>query len=78
MLNAFPLGTCVSPSSRGSAVDNTGLDFLMTPPPFESHPASRPSPWSASTDERSYQVAALRAAVIAVVLLAILALLVLV
>jgi len=50
---------------------------MMAAPSFESHPSSRISPWSASTCDRSYLIAALRAGVIAVVLLGILALLIL-
>lgn len=46
--------------------------------PFHPPHASGVSPWSAPTSTRSYQVAALRAAVISLVLLAGLALLILV
>jgi hypothetical protein len=50
---------------------------MMAAPSFESHPASRISPWSASMCNRSYLVAALRAGAIALVLLGILALIIL-
>ena len=49
----------------------------MTTPSFDSRSASSISPWSASTCNRSYQIAALRAGAIALVLLGILALIVL-
>ena len=49
----------------------------MAPPSFEAHPAPHVSPWSASTCDRSYLIAALRAGAIALVLLGILALIVL-
>lgn len=49
----------------------------MAAPSFESHPAQRMSPWSASPCNRSYVTAALRAGAIALVLLGILALIVL-
>ena len=50
---------------------------MMAASSFESHPTSRMSPWSDSMCNRSYLIAALRAAAIAVVLLGILALIVL-
>ena len=62
---------------RGSAVEHAGQDFLMTAPFFESRSGSQTSPWTASTNARSYLIAGLRAAVIALVLLGVLALVVL-
>ena len=62
---------------RGLAVEHPVQAAMMAAPSFESHPSSRISPWSASTCDRSYLIAALRAGVIAVVLLGILALLIL-
>lgn len=49
----------------------------MAAPSFDSNPASSMSPWSSSTCNRSYLIAALRAGAIALVLLGILALIVL-
>ena len=49
----------------------------MAAPLFDSHPATRLSPWSVSTCNRSYLIAALRAGAIALVLLGILALIIL-
>lgn len=49
----------------------------MAAPSFDSHPAAGVSPWSASTCNRSYRIAALRAGAIALFLLAILALIIL-
>jgi hypothetical protein len=49
----------------------------MAAPSFDSHPMSSFSPWSASTCNRSYLIAALRAGAIALVLLGILALVIL-
>lgn len=62
----------------GWVVEHAGQAALMAPPPLESS-AARVSPWSAraSTCNRSYLVAGMRASVIALVLLGILALIVL-
>lgn len=49
----------------------------MAAPSFDSHPAGGASPWSTSTCNRSYVIAALRAGAIALVLLGILALIIL-
>ena len=51
----------------------------MASPPFEPHTAAPASPWygSSPTFNRSYLLAAMRAAVIAIVLLGVLALIVL-
>lgn len=49
----------------------------MAAPSFDSHSTSRISPWSSSTCNRSYLIAALRAGAIALVLLVILALIIL-
>ena len=62
---------------RGLVVDHPDQDAMMASRSFESHPASRISPWSASTCNRSYLIAALRAGAIALVLLGILALIIL-
>ena len=63
----------------GSVVEHTGQGLLMAAQPFESQSASSASPWSlcSSASNRSYLVAAMRAGVIALVLLGILALIVL-
>ena len=58
-------------------VEHAGRDILMASHPVEAS-AAQVSPWTRSTTcSRSYQVAAVRAAVIALVLLGILALVVL-
>ena len=64
--------------SGGCLVEHAGREALMASQPLESS-AARVSPWSAtsSTCNRSYLVAAMRAGVIALVLLGILALIVL-
>jgi len=49
----------------------------MTAPFFESRSRSQASPWTATTNARSYLIASLRAAIIALVLLGVLALVVL-
>jgi hypothetical protein len=49
----------------------------MTSPSFDSHPGTGVSPWSASTCNRSYLIAALRAGAIALFLLGVLALIIL-
>jgi hypothetical protein len=62
----------------GLVVEHPGQDALMAPPHFESTSASGAAPWlTSSTCNRSYLVAAVRAGVIALVLLGILALIVL-
>ena len=63
--------------TRGWLVEHESRDILMAPQPVEAS-AAQVSPWASSTTcSRSYQVAAMRAAVIALVLLGILALVVL-
>jgi hypothetical protein len=49
----------------------------MASPSFDSHPGTGVSPWLASTCNRSYLIAALRAGAIALFLLGILALIIL-
>jgi hypothetical protein len=64
-------------SPRGWLVEYAGRDILMASQPVEAS-AAQVSPWAcSSTCSRSYQVAAMRAAIIALVLLGILALVVL-
>jgi len=65
-------------AGRGWFVEHAGHVALMASQPIESS-AAQVSPWSAcsSTCNRSYLVAALRAGVIALVLLGILALIIL-
>ena len=65
-------------STGGLVVEHPGQDVLMASQPLESS-AAQVSPWSActSTCNRSYLVAGMRATVIALVLLGILALVVL-
>ena len=63
--------------TRGWLVEHAGRAILMASQPFEAS-AAQVSPWAGSTTcSRSYQVAAMRAAIIALVLLGILALVVL-
>jgi hypothetical protein len=63
--------------TRGWLVEHEGRDILMASQPVEAS-AAQVSPWASSTTcSRSYQVAAMRAAIIALVLLGILALVVL-
>ena len=62
---------------RGQVVEHPTEDVVMAAPSFDSHPMSSFSPWSASTCNRSYLIAALRAGAIALVLLGILALVIL-
>ena len=63
--------------TRGWLVEHAGRDILMASHPVEAS-AAQVSPWTRSTTcSRSYQVAAVRAAIIALVLLGILALIVL-
>lgn len=61
-----------------TGVDDAGKDTLMASPSFESGPAAD-VPWAgcSSTFTRSYTLAAVRAGVIALVLLGVLALIVL-
>ena len=65
--------------ARGWVDAHTGQGFLMAAPSFDSQSASAASPWSlcSSASNRSYLVAAMRAGVIALVLLGVLALIVL-
>ena len=64
-------------STRGWLVEHESRDILMASQPVEAS-AAQVSPWASSTTcSRSYQVAAMRAAIIALVLLGILALVVL-
>jgi hypothetical protein len=63
--------------TRGWLVEHEGRNILMASQPVEAS-AAQVSPWASSaTCSRSYQVAAMRAAIIALVLLGILALVVL-
>lgn len=64
----------------GWVVVHTGEGFLMAAPSFDSQSASTASPWSlcSSASNRSYLLAAMRAGVIALVLLGVLALIVLI
>lgn len=64
----------------GWVVVHTGEGFLMAAPSFDSQSASAASPWSlcSSASNRSYLLAAMRAGVIALVLLGVLALIVLI
>ena len=66
-------------SARGWVVEHAGQVALMASQPVESS-AAQVSPWSAcsSTCNRSYLVAAMRAGVIALVLLGVLALVILI
>lgn len=76
---AFALHSCdkFHWPTRGWLVEHAGREILMASQPFEAS-AAQVSPWAGSTTcSRSYQIAAMRAAIIALVLLGILALVVL-
>jgi hypothetical protein len=76
---AFALSRCdkFHWPTRGWLVEHAGRKVLMASQPVEAS-AAQVSPWTCSTTcSRSYQAAAMRAAIIALVLLGILALVVL-
>ena len=64
----------------GDGYAHTGQGFVVAAPSFDPQSASAASPWSlcSSASNRSYLLAALRAGVIALVLLGVLALIVLI